>query len=250
MNEYVVELDHVWKKYPLRKDSPGIKEFVLHLNHYARQRQSDDNFYALKDFTLRIRRGECIGIIGKNGAGKSTLLSLILGTAIPSKGTIKVSELVTPLLELGAGFHPDLTGRENLILNGILLGLTKREVERKMDSIIDFSGISEFIDIPIRTYSSGMFLRLAFSISIHVDPKIFIIDEVLSVGDEGFQAKSRQALLKLISSGVATVLVSHNLNAIETICNRAIWLDHGEVVAEGEPPTVTERYRKKVLNSG
>ncbi len=250
MNEFVVELDHVWKKYPLRKDTPGIKEFVLHLNHFIKQREKQTDFYALKDFTLRIRRGECVGIIGKNGAGKSTLLSLILGTAIPSKGRIKVSELVTPLLELGAGFHPDLTGRENLILNGILLGLTKREIEREMDSIIDFSGIGEFIDIPIRTYSSGMYLRLAFSISIHINPKIFIIDEVLAVGDEGFQTKSRQALLKLISSGVATVLVSHNLQAIETICNRAICLDHGEVVVEGEPKIVVEEYRKKFLYSG
>lgn len=205
-------------------------------------------FLCLKDVTLKIRKGECAGIVGRNGAGKTTLLSLMLGTIFPSKGRLRIMDRITPLLELGGGFHPDLTGRENVLLNGVLLGLTKEDVLKKMSSIIDFSEMGEFIDIPVRTYSSGMYLRLAFSIAIHTDPRVLIIDEVLAVGDEGFQRKSREELLKLIKSGVTTILVSHNLQAIEEICNRGLWLDHGEVIAEGEPHMVTEKYRNSLSN--
>ena len=247
MSDFVIKLDHVWKEYPMQRDSPGIKEFVLHLHKFLRKGEKGSrNFKALKDVTLGIRRGECVGIIGKNGAGKSTLLSLMLGTVFPSKGKVRITNRVTPLLELGAGLHPDLTGRENVVLNGVLLGLTKNEILDKMSSIVDFSEIGEFIDVPIRTYSSGMYLRLAFSIAIHVDPKILLIDEVLAVGDEGFQMKSLEAMLGLIKSGVTTVLVSHNLQAIQGICNRVVWLNHGEVVAEGEPQKVIEKYREYI----
>jgi ABC-type polysaccharide/polyol phosphate transport system ATPase subunit len=248
MSPFVIELDHVWKKYPFRKDRPGFKEFFVNLPKFIKRRgEGDGYFYALRDLTLRIERGESVGIIGKNGAGKSTLLSLMLRTILPSRGTVKVSDRVTPLLELGAGFHPDLTGRENVILNGILLGLTKGDILQKVSSIIDFSEIEEFVDLPVRTYSTGMYLRLAFSVAIHVDPKILIIDEVLSVGDEAFQKKSKEAMQRLIQSGVTTVFVSHNLQAIEEICNRVLWLDHGEVVAEGKPESVVEEYRKKMI---
>ena len=182
MNDFVIELDHVWKEYPIQRDSSGIKEFVLHLHKFLRKGEKGSrNFNALKDVTIRIERGECVGIVGKNGAGKSTLLSLMLGTIFPSKGKVKISDRVTPLLELGAGLHPDLTGRENILLNGVLLGFTKNQVLNKMSSIIAFSEMSEFMDVPIRTYSSGMYLRLAFSIALHVDPKILLIDEVLAV---------------------------------------------------------------------
>jgi lipopolysaccharide transport system ATP-binding protein len=247
MNDLVIELDHVWKEYPLHRDSPGFKEFILHINQFMK-RQGDGNrhFHALKDVTLAIKREECVGIIGKNGAGKSTLLSLMLGTLLPSKGTIKIMERVTPLLELGAGLHPDLTGRENILLNGVLLGFTKNEMLGKMSSIIDFTEMAEFIDVPVRTYSSGMFLRLAFSIATHADPKILLIDEVLAVGDEGFQMKSMEALLKLIRSGVTTVLVSHFLPAIAEICSRVVWLDHGEVMADGETNEVIEKYKRYI----
>lgn len=250
MIEFVIDIDHVWKKYPLQKDRPGFKEFFVNIHKFIRRREeANSHFYALKDVTLKIRKGECVGIIGKNGAGKTTLLSLMLGTIFPSKGRLEIMDRVTPLLELGGGFHPDLTGRENVLLNGVLLGLTKEDVLKKMSSIFDFSEISEFVDLPVRTYSSGMYLRLAFSVAIHTDPKIFIIDEVLSVGDEGFQRKSKEAMLKLIGSGVTTVLVSHNLEAIEEICNRVVWLDHGELIAEGRPETVIGEYRRNVASN-
>ena len=188
-----------------------------------------------------------MGIIGRNGAGKSTLLSIILGTTLPTKGSVKVGDWITPLLELGGGFHPELTGRENVILNGVLLGLTKEEVLDRMPSIIDFSELNEFIDLPVRTYSSGMYVRLAFSVAIHADPRILVIDEILSVGDEGFQKKSKEALLKMIRNGVTTVFVSHNLQAVEEICNRVLWLDHGEVISEGDPAMMIEEYRKETI---
>jgi ABC-type polysaccharide/polyol phosphate transport system ATPase subunit len=251
MKEFVIDLNHVWKKYLLKKDSPGFKEFIVNFYKFFYKKRDDENrnFYALKDLTIRIQQGECVGVIGRNGAGKSTLLSIILGTILPSKGNIKVIGRVTPLLELGAGFHPDLTGRENIILNGILLGLSKLEAIEKMPSIIDFSEVREFIDIPVRTYSSGMYLRLAFSVAIHADPKILIIDEVLSVGDERFQKKSKETILKLIKGGITTVFVSHNLRDIEEVCDRAVWLDHGRVVAEGEPRIVIDRYREKMMHN-
>jgi ABC-type polysaccharide/polyol phosphate transport system ATPase subunit len=251
MNEFAIDLDHIWKKYPLQKDRPGFKEFFVNIHKSISKKKDKENrhFDALKDLTLKIKRGECVGVVGKNGAGKSTLLSIILGTIFPSEGKVKVMDRVTPLLELGAGFHPDLTGRENVVLNGILLGLTKLEVLKKIPSIIDFSGIGEFIDIPVRTYSSGMYLRLAFSVAMHTDPKILIIDEVLSVGDEDFQKKSKEAIIKLIKGGITTVFVSHNLQDIEEICDRAIWLDHGKILAEGEPKIVIDKYREKVAHT-
>jgi ABC-type polysaccharide/polyol phosphate transport system ATPase subunit len=248
MKELIIDLNHVWKKYPLKKDRPGFKEFVVNFYKFLYTRREGENrgFYALKDLTLQVHQGECVGIIGRNGAGKSTLLSIILGTVLPSKGNIKILGRVTPILELGSGFHPDLTGRENIILNGILLGLSRSAAIEKMPSIIDFSEIREFIDFPVRTYSSGMYLRLAFSVAIHADPKIFVIDEVFSVGDEAFQKKSKEAMIKLIKGGGTTVFVSHNLQDIEEICDRAIWLDHGRVIAEGEPKIIIDKYREEV----
>jgi lipopolysaccharide transport system ATP-binding protein len=251
MREFVIEFNQVWKRYSLEKDRPGFKEFMVNLHKFVRTRgEGNTDFYALKNVNLKIKRGECIGIIGRNGAGKSTLLSLMLGTTLPSKGKVTILDRVTPLLELGGGFHFDLTGRENIVLNGILLGFTKAEILHKMSSIIAFSEIEDFIDFPVRTYSSGMFLRLAFSVAIHTDPRILIIDEVLSVGDEGFQEKSQEAMLSLIRSGATAVFVSHNLQAIEAICDRVIWLDHGEVMAEGETEEVTERYHREIMHIG
>ena len=251
MSEFVIDFDHVWKGFPLHRDRPGFKELMVNIHRLARRRGVENNyFYALKGLTLKVERGECVGIIGRNGAGKSTLLSLMLVTIDPSKGTVRTTERVTPLLELGGGFHPDLTGSENVILNGVLLGLTKEDVLRKLPSIIDFSGIGEFVDFTMRTYSSGMYLRLAFSVAIHTDPKILIIDEVLSVGDEEFQKKSKEEMMRLIKGGVTTLLVSHDLHTVQEICHRALWLDHGELVAEGDPAEVIKKYREgKIVHS-
>jgi len=239
----IVEIKDVWKKFPMKRDKPGFKEFMVNLPRFI-NRSANSNFWALKGLSFSVKQGECLGIIGRNGAGKSTLLSLILGTIYPTRGTTKVSEKITPLLELGAGFHPDLTGRENILINGVLLGLTKYEVSERMEEIIVFSEIGGFIDMPVRTYSSGMNLRVAFSVAIHTDPRLLLIDEVLSVGDEDFQRKSKGALIGLIKGGVTTIMVSHNLNAIKEICARAIWLDEGKIRAEGEPDKVVEEYLK------
>lgn len=238
---YIIEVEDLWKRFPMRKDKPGFKEFFVNLPKFI-NRDSNSYFWALKGISIKVERGECVGIIGKNGGGKSTLLSLILGNVYPTRGRVSVSEKITPLLELGAGFHPDLTGRENVLINGVLLGLTKNEVMERMEDIIAFSGISDFINLPVRTYSSGMYLRIAFSVAIHMDPKLLLIDEILAVGDEAFQKKSREALLRLIKGGVTTILVSHNLPAVKEICDRAIWLDGGEIRGEGEPERVVEEY--------
>jgi ABC-type polysaccharide/polyol phosphate transport system ATPase subunit len=248
MSESVIDLDHIWKIYPVQKDRPGFKEFFVNFHKFIeRRREKHSHFSALKGVTLQIQKGECVGIIGSNGAGKSTLLSIILGTTVPTKGTVNVTDWITPLLELGGGFHPELTGRENVILNGVLLGLTKEEVLDRMLPIIDFSELKDFVDLPVRTYSSGMYVRLAFSVAIHANPKILVIDEILSVGDEAFQKKSKEALLKMIRNGVTTVYVSHNLKAVEEICSRALWLDHGEVISEGDPVITIEKYKRGTI---
>ena len=238
---YIVAIENVWKSFPWRRDRPGFKEFMVNFPWFIR-RNPAESFWALKGVSLRVKGGECLGIIGRNGAGKSTLLSLILGTIQPTRGEVRVSEQITPLLELGAGFHPDLTGRENILINGVLLSLTKHEVLERIDSIIAFAEIGEFIDMPIRTYSSGMCLRLAFSVVIHTEPRLILIDEVLAVGDEAFQRKSRDALRGLIKGGVTTIMVSHSLESIKEMCDRVIWLDGGEIRMEEEAEKVVEEY--------
>ncbi|MFA4915198.1 MAG: ABC transporter ATP-binding protein [Syntrophales bacterium] len=242
---YIAEIVDVWKKFPLRRERPGFKEFVVNLPKFVK-RKPNCNFWALKGLNFNVTKGECLGIIGKNGAGKSTLLSLLLGTIYPTRGDIKVSQKITPLLDLGAGFHPDLTGRENILINGVLLGLTRDEVLERMEDIIAFSEIGEFIDIPSRTYSSGMYLRLAFSIAVFTDPKLLLIDEILGVGDENFKKKSSDALIQLIKGGVTTIMVSHDLKSVKEICDRVIWLNGGKVEATGEPDKVVEAYLKGV----
>jgi ABC-type polysaccharide/polyol phosphate transport system ATPase subunit len=237
----IVEIRDIWKKFPMKRDRPGFKEFMVNLPKFIK-RNPNSYFWALKGVSFDVKNGECLGIIGKNGAGKSTLLSLILGTIYPTKGYVKVSQKITPLLELGAGFHPDLTGKENILINGVLLGLTKDEAMKRAEDIVVFSEIAEFIDMPVRTYSSGMYLRLAFSVAIHTDPKLLLIDEILAVGDEAFQKKSKDALISLIKGGVTSIFVSHSMPAVKEICDRVIWLDGGEVKAQGKPAEVVQEY--------
>lgn len=236
----MIKAENLWKSFPGRRNRPGFKEFIVNVHKILRN--SNDRFWALKGINLTVKKGECLGVIGRNGAGKSTLLSLLLGVAQPTKGKIEVSGKKTPLLELGAGFHPDLTGLENIIMNGVLLGHTKGEVLDRMDDIVAFSELGDFIEMPLRTYSSGMVMRLAFSVAIHTDPEILLIDEILAVGDESFQKKSGKALIELIKGGVTTVFVSHQMEAIRNICDRSIWLEHGEIRAEGEPGKVIDEY--------
>lgn len=241
MSDCAIKIEHLWKSFPGRIDRPGFKEFILHMPRFFK---NPPPFWALKGINLTIKKGECIGIIGRNGAGKSTLLSLMLETVLPTKGKLQVCGKKTPLLELGAGFHPDLTGIENIMINGVLLGLTRKEVSQRIDKIINFSELGDFIHMPARTYSSGMYMRLAFSVAIQTDPEILLIDEILAVGDASFQKKSGEELIKLIKSGVTTVYVSHGLESVMKICDRAIWLEHGEIRDEGEPGKIVEEYLK------
>lgn len=236
----MIVAEGVWKSFPVKRDRPGLKEFLLNMSTFLKGNKND--FVALRGVSLKVNSGECLGVIGRNGAGKTTLLSLLLGVMQPSIGRVDVTGRKVPLLALGAGFHPDLSGRENLLMNGILLGHTEAEMFEKMDAIIDFSDLREFIDSPVRTYSSGMHMRLAFSVAIHSDPDVLLIDEILGVGDEDFRKKSTKALKKLIKCGVTTVYVSHSMGAVRDICDRVIWIDRGEIRAEGEPDRVVREY--------
>jgi len=203
---------------------------------------STHEFWALTDVSLSIGRGEVLGIIGHNGAGKSTILKLLCGLLKPTKGSVEVKGSLSALIEVGAGFHPDLTGRENIYLNGAILGLSRAEVRRKFDQIVEFSGLAEFLDTPVKRYSTGMYARLGFSIAAHVDPDILIVDEVLSVGDYLFQKRCMERMKEIVNRGAAIVFVSHNLDVVARFCARAILLDHGRVVVEGAPQDVISAY--------
>jgi ABC-type polysaccharide/polyol phosphate transport system ATPase subunit len=235
----VIEFESVSKRF---MHSGGAKLLRAHVEERFRRQRQHEVFYALKDVSLEVGRSESLGVIGGNGAGKSTLLSLVAGLCAPSEGSITVRGRVAALLELGSGFHPDLTGAENLRLNASLLGLSRRRTDEAFESIVDFSEIRNFIQDPIRTYSSGMILRLGFSVAIHVDPDILIIDEVLAVGDQRFQAKCFDRILQFKQAGKTLLFVSHGPELIRKLCDRAIWLDHGKVRMAGPPDQVLEAY--------
>jgi len=204
-----------------------------------------ERFSALKDVSFQLRSGESLAVVGLNGAGKSTLLRLATGISAPDCGQVKVRGTMAALMELGAGFHPDLTGAENLVLNASLLGLSRSRTYQEFDSIVEFSGIKEFIDEPLRTYSTGMVLRLAFSVAVRVNPDILFIDEVLSVGDQGFQRKCVDEIKRLKKQGKTLVCVSHSVGILRELCDRALWLEHGEVKMWGPLSEVLERYESR-----
>jgi ABC-type polysaccharide/polyol phosphate transport system ATPase subunit len=215
------------------------------IRHHFRdrfRRNPEHDFYALKNVSFRVDEGERVGIVGRNGAGKSTLLSLVCGLALPEKGRVEVSGRIAALLELGSGFHPDLTGRENVYLNSSLLGFTRARTDALFDSIVDFSGVGEFIDEPLRTYSSGMLVRLAFSVALNLEPSILIIDEVLAVGDQAFQEKCFDKVLEFRESGKTLLCVSHSPAILLRLCDRALWLDHGELMMDGKALDVLQAY--------
>jgi len=208
-----------------------------------------DEFWALDDVSFEVRRGECLGLIGPNGAGKSTLLKLLNGITLPDQGTIKITGSVGALLELGAGFHPALTGRENIYLNAAILGLSKEEISDKFDAIVNFAGLEEFIDSPVKHYSSGMYVRLGFAIAVHAEPDIFLIDEALAVGDVSFQSKCHGKLREFSERGVTIILVTHNLDLVNSRCNRAVLLAKGNVFCHGTPKTAVDAYHRMISNS-
>lgn len=236
-----IYLDNVSVAYRAPYERIGtLKEYVI---RWFQGKVKYQHFMALNDVSLTINKGEIVGIIGHNGAGKSTLLKLISRVLTPTSGRVWVRGKVAPLLELGAGFHPELTGRENVFLNGSILGLTRKEIDERIQGIIDFSELHEFIDAPIRTYSSGMMARLGFAVATDTDPDILILDEIMSVGDEAFQRKSEARMRSFFDKEITIILVSHNLELVEKLCTRVVWLDHGVVKGEGRAEAVVGEYK-------
>ena len=233
-----IELAEVSKRFQLQ-EGRTLREFVPAL---LRGRGWSPPFYALRDVTFSVARGETLGIIGRNGSGKSTILKLIAGVTAPSEGEIGVYGRVSPLIELGAGFHPDLTGRENVFLNASILGMSRKEVSARFDEIISFAELWDFVDTPVKRYSSGMYIRLGFSVAVHSDPEILLIDEVLAVGDAGFQEKCLAKMREFQSQGVTIVLVTHSMGLVQDFCERAILLSAGRLLADGAPAEVVQSY--------
>ncbi|MCL5994580.1 MAG: ABC transporter ATP-binding protein [Chloroflexi bacterium] len=242
-----IQFSHVSKFFRLDRDKPrAFQELFISFVRRRKIKRAQE-FWALKDVSFNVERGETVGLIGSNGSGKSTSLKLITRIISPTAGTVSVNGRVTALLELGAGFHPELSGRDNIFLNGTVMGLSRKEIEYKADSIIEFAELQDFIDVPVKNYSSGMYARLGFSVSVHLDPDILLVDEVLSVGDQSFQQKCNERMLKLRRKGVTILFVSHDLDAVWRLCSRAIWLDHGIVEMDDVAHRVTDGYYKHVL---
>ncbi len=242
-NEIVIEVENVSKRYKLYKSKKyrAIAALMPFLNKYHTE------FYSLRNINLKVQRGEIIGILGKNGSGKSTLLKLIAGITVPTAGTVRTKGNIVPLIELGSGFHPEFTGYENIYFYTAVLGYPKSMVRKKVDEIIDFAAVGEFIDQPIKNYSSGMKSRLAFSVSVNIDPDILILDEVLSVGDADFREKSYQKMREFFRNGKTILYVSHSLGSIKELCTRAILIDKGQLIMDGEPMKVIRHYDEQIL---
>ena len=240
-NEYAIEVINVTKKFKIYYDKAStLKEHMLFW-----KRNKSEEFVALKDINVKIKKGETVGLVGVNGSGKSTLLKLMTKIIYPTTGKVITHGKLTSLLELGAGFHQDFTGRENIYFNAAIFGLTKEEIDKRLDDIIEFSELGEFIDNPVRTYSSGMYMRLAFSIAINVDAEILLIDEILAVGDQHFQEKCFKKLEELKNSDKTIVIVSHSLDQIENLCTRAFWTYEGKVAMDATPKEVIPKYLEK-----
>jgi len=247
MNDIAIRADKVSKKYRLgRYNANSLKEEVMlwwKKKDQGEALSADAYFWALKDVSFEIKRGDVVGIIGKNGAGKSTLLKIISRVVLPTSGIVRGNGRVASLLEVGTGFHPELTGRENIYLNGNILGLNKREIGSRFDEIVAFSEIGAFLDTPVKRYSSGMYVRLAFSIAIHMDPDILILDEVLSVGDVDFQKKCLRKIGEITKTTEQTIIfVSHNVQSVRTLCNQALYLEKGKLIAHGDTESVVSKY--------
>lgn len=242
MEKTVIKVENVKMKFNLSKEkTDNLKEYII---KFIKRELHYHPFWALKGVSFEVKKGDKFGIIGLNGAGKSTLLKLIAGVMKPTEGNIQVKGSIVPLLEMGAGFDPDYTGRENIFLKGALLGYTRRFLEEKFDEIVEFSELEEFIDVPLKNYSAGMKARLAFSIATMVEPEILIIDEVLSVGDAKFQEKSRQKMNSLLDEDATVLFVSHSTQQVRNICNKAIWLEKGKLITQGDVDEVCDVYEK------
>ncbi len=247
MTDFAVDVRNISKRFRLAHGQyNSLKERLIH----GGKRQNVEDFWALDQVSLTVRQGETVGILGRNGSGKSTLLKCICGVLQPTKGEVAVRGKLAGLLELGAGFQQDLTGRENIYLNGSLLGMSKREVDKVFDAIVDFSELEEFIDGPVKFYSSGMYVRLGFAVAVNVDPDILVVDEVLAVGDERFQRKCLDRVNQFQREGRTILLVTHSADTVRTICDRGVVLSHGQLVAEGEPGEATRIFRERLMAEG
>jgi len=238
--------DHVSKKYRIYHQAEEQTSGPALLRKVQRMWSGWEDFWALKDVSFEIERGEAVGIIGHNGAGKSTILKLLYNITAPTKGEIRIKGRLSALIEVASGFHPELTGRENVFLNGSLLGMKRREINSKLDSIVEFAGVSQFIDTPVKRYSSGMYLRLGFAIAAHLDPHILLLDEILAVGDAEFQSKCIERINQLKKAGTTIVFVSHNLAAVESLCDRVFLLSHGDIICTGPPRQVISEYERLI----
>lgn len=242
MGKTVIKVKDVGMEFNLSQEKvDNLKEYVIKL---LKRELLFQEFWALKNISFEVKKGERVGIVGLNGAGKSTLLKLISGVMKPTEGSIEVKGKLVPLLELGAGFDMNYTGRENIFLNGAMLGYTKEFLEEKYDEIVEFSEIGKFIDVPLKNYSSGMKARLGFSVATMVEPEVLILDEVLSVGDAKFKKKSEERIMSLFDKGITVLFVSHSVKQVKKLCNKAIWLEHGKIVMQGDAEEVCDAYEK------
>ena len=236
-----VNVSKVYRKYARKKQFATLKSALLK-GSLIRDLQPDETFPALRGVSFNVPKGCTYGVIGRNGSGKSTLLKCVAGITRPNEGHIKVEGRISALIELGAGFHPEISGRENIFINGIMLGLSKREVQRRFDEIVEFAELQDFIDAPVKTYSSGMYMRLGFAVAINVNPDVLLIDEVLAVGDQAFTVKCLDKFAEFRRRNKTILLVTHSLDLVERFCDRALWLDKGKTLAEGEPRRVVAAY--------
>lgn len=249
MNANSIEFTNVWKKFRKGEKATSLRDAIPKLfSKISNNPLSDNTFWAVQDVSFEVKKGEILGIIGPNGAGKSTILKILAGVMKPNKGSMRINGRLSALIEVGAGFHPDLTGRENVYLNGSIMNMSRKEIDKKFDSIVAFSGLEEFLDTPVKRYSSGMFARLGFAVAAHIDPDVLLVDEVLSVGDMAFQAKCAERIKQLRDSGTSIVFISHNLLAVQNICSRAVLLMHGKIEKTSTPDDVISLYHNYVYN--
>lgn len=243
MTSNALEVDHLTKTFRVHQEKANsLKQLIA-----GKGRNRFDEFVALDDVTFDVKEGEVFGVIGQNGSGKSTLLKCMAGILQPNKGSVRVHKRMSALLELGAGFHPELSGRDNVFLNAAILGMTRRDIAARFDDIVEFSGLQSFIDAPVKTYSSGMYVRLAFAVAINVDPRLLIIDEILAVGDVTFQQRCLEKFVEFRNEGRTIILVTHAMNTVKDMCDRAIWLTHGVVTGEGDPSELVDEYTEMML---
>jgi ABC-type polysaccharide/polyol phosphate transport system ATPase subunit len=239
-----IALDHVskvYRRHGRRRQFATLKSALL-TGSLVRHLQPDESFHALNDVSVTVPKGACYGVIGRNGSGKSTLLKIVAGITKPTGGVVHVNGRVSALIELGAGFHPEISGRENVFINGVMLGLSRREISDRFDEIVEFAELQDFIDAPVKTYSSGMYMRLGFAVATHVDPDVLLVDEVLAVGDEGFSLKCLDMFAEFKRRGKTILLVTHGLSMVERFCDEAVWLEAGQNRTTGDPTRVVQMY--------